>query len=80
MCSAVSVLAQTTLIGLGEVVGLDVKYRIEDGYLECKLPEVLSDMDRIKAQAILKTMYMGLRNIQESYSKYVDIVEEKEEV
>ena len=37
VCAAVSILSQTILIGLVEVLKQDVRYEISDGYLEFSL-------------------------------------------
>jgi len=77
VCSAVSVLAQTALLGLLKVAEAEVDYRLEEGYLECSLAGADSDRKRIMCEAILETMYEGLKSIRESYIKYIDIVEEE---
>ena len=72
VCAAVSVLTQTALLGLGQyIVGID--YEIEaSGHLECKLPG-LNEVDGIRAEAILETMVLGLKNIEKNYPGYVEI-------
>ncbi len=77
VCSAVSALAQTAILGLLKVAEADATYKIDEGYLVCNLINAGSDRKRIMCEAILGTMQAGLKNIQESYIKYVDIVEEE---
>ncbi len=77
VCSAVSVLTQTAVLGLLRIAEADIDYKIDEGYLYCKLNNNLSEMQAIKAQAILKTMYEGIKNIRESYSKYIIILEKR---
>ncbi len=77
VCSAVSALAQTALLGLLKVAEADVAYKIDEGYLTCNLKNADSDRKRIMCEAIFGTMQVGLKNIQESYIKYIDIVEEE---
>ncbi|MDR5657900.1 ribosomal-processing cysteine protease Prp [Serpentinicella sp. ANB-PHB4] len=72
VCSAVSVLSQTTLLGLYEVAEIKVDYEIQDGYLRCSVPESISSEARKKANLLIDTMIIGMRNISESYSKYID--------
>ena len=78
VCSAVSVLAQTALIGLQDVVGIEATYEIKDGYLKCQMPFVKEKEKMIKANAILDTMVLGLNNIKKNYSSFIqmDIKEE----
>jgi len=77
VCSAVSVLAQTALLGLLKVAKVDVGYKIHDGYLTCEIQDTELDRKRIMCDAILETMYEGLKSIKESYIKFIDIVEEE---
>jgi len=78
VCSAVSVLTQTALIGLVKVAGIEADDKLEDsGYLKCEIPGELTEIARIKSSAILDTMLEGLANIKDSYKNYIDIVEEE---
>ncbi len=78
VCSAVSVLTQTAVLGLLRIAEADIDYKMDEGYLSCNLNNDLSELQSIKAQAILKTMYEGIKNIRESYSKYITILEKGE--
>jgi len=77
VCSAVSVLAQTALLGLLKVAEADVDYKIHEGYLACAIKDAGLDKKRVMCEAILETMYEGFKSIKESYIKYIDIVEEE---
>lgn len=77
VCSAVSALTQTALLGLIKVAKADVDYEMDEGYLSCLVKEAESDTVRTMCYAILETMYEGILNIQESYTKYIDIVQEE---
>lgn len=77
VCSAISALAQTAILGLLKVAEAEVGYKIDEGYLMCSLKDTESDRKCIMCEAILETMYEGLKNIRESYEKYIDIVEEE---
>lgn len=78
VCSAVSVLTQTAVIGLVKVAKINAEYKIEEGNLRCKLPKIDSELEKAQCSAILDTMYEGLRNIKESYKEYIDIIEKEE--
>jgi uncharacterized protein YsxB (DUF464 family) len=80
VCSAISALTQTAVQGLKMVAGIDIQYKIMDrsGYLDCRLPEVLDDKQRLMGTAILETMYIGLKNIEKGYKKHIDIRENEE--
>lgn len=73
VCAAVSVLGQTTVLSLYHIVNLDIEYEVKKGYLKCKLPGNLKDKELQDAKLLIDTMLLGLENIQESYSQYMDI-------
>jgi len=76
ICSAISMVSQTTLIGILEVLKVEVEYCIEDGFLSLSLEE--KSMDEIeKCQVLLKTMLLGLKNIQISYGDYINVIVEE---
>lgn len=77
VCAAISALTQTTILGLCEVLKIQASYKISEGYLECKLPDDLTEEKQLQAHNLLETMVLGIKNIQESYSKYI-IVHDKE--
>ena len=77
VCSAISVLAQTAVIGLGEYLQEgSFKYSISDGYLKCTLQNNLTVEENQAAQVILKTMYLGIKSIEEGYAAHVRILKE----
>jgi len=77
VCAAVSMLTQTIILGLCEVVKIQVSYEIAEGLLFCRIPDDLSKQDRQQTNNLLETMVLGIKNIQESYSEYI-IVHDKE--
>lgn len=79
VCSAASAVAQTALQGLKMVANIDIKYKIKDGYLDCSLPKELTEKQLLMSTAILETMFIGLKNIEQSYKKHI-YVRENEEV
>ncbi|MEC9488138.1 MAG: ribosomal-processing cysteine protease Prp [Halanaerobium sp.] len=75
VCAAISVLLQTTLLGLLEVAGVTARYEKEEGNLTCKLnPE---ETGNEKAQTLLQTMKLGLLQIEEDHPEYLVIREEE---
>ena len=78
VCAAVSVLAQTTLMSLIEVCGIDedeIKYSIDDekGILDVNIPKTIDTDIRNKVQIVLKTLELGIKSIIESYPGYVTL-------
>lgn len=72
VCSAISVISQTILIGILEVLKVDAEYLIDNGFLSFSI-EKLSDDDIKKCQVLIKTMLLGLKNLEISYEKYIKI-------
>lgn len=75
VCSAVSAVTQTALLGLIDVVGASCDYRIdESGFIKCMLRE--DDTEKLKtADTVLRVMYKGLCSIQDNYGKYLRVSE-----
>ncbi len=77
VCAAVSMLTQTIVLGLIDVIGIQVDYEIADGFLRCEIPKSLSTHNRLQTNNLVETMVLGLKNIEKSYSEYI-IVHDKE--
>lgn len=74
VCAAVSAITQTALLGLIEFLENEIQWKIDDqGYLECWLAQELEPAKQEKAQLILHTMELGLRNIQQGYEQYLTV-------
>lgn len=78
VCAAISVLSQTTLMGLVEVLhlnGNEIFYKIDDntGYLNVELKEIKDENDLKNSQILLKTFKLGIESIRESYPDNVKI-------
>ena len=73
VCAAVSALTQSAYLGLSELTNARVECSQSDGNLRVELLPETSDEDREKAQLILGSMLLGLRAIEENYSKYLKI-------
>lgn len=75
VCSAISALTQTAVIGLTELVGLNPALDIRPGGMYCMLEQDTIGTDLEKAELILNTMAMGLGSIAETYGDYIRIDE-----
>ncbi|KAB3535902.1 ribosomal-processing cysteine protease Prp [Alkaliphilus pronyensis] len=73
VCAAVSVLGQTTILGLYEVLEIKATYKIDNGYLQCSIPDDLTEKQRYDVNILLETMVVGLKNIKAGYYEYIDI-------
>lgn len=79
VCAAVSILAWATVNGLRQRLGLKPAVRADkrSGDLECRLPADVPSPLAERAQDLLETMVLALRDVagQQRYRKYVRIIE-----
>ena len=65
ICNSVSVLSQGALIGMEEVLKLDIKYEINDGFLHINLSNLkIEDLE--KCQVLLLTFEKSIESLIES--------------
>jgi len=62
ICNSVSVLAQSVIIGLDEVLKLNSTYEINDGYLKLDLQD-FNQEELSQAQVLLKTFEKSLESV-----------------
>lgn len=62
ICNSVSVLSQSLIIGLENVLELNCSYELYDGYINLNLSDLDED-ELIKAQVLLKTFEVSLESI-----------------
>lgn len=76
LCSSVSMLAQSTLYGIGEVLKYSPKYKVENGFVNCDISD-FSEEHKINCQVLLKTMEVTIYKLLEekSYSKYITLID-----
>lgn len=77
ICNSVSVLSQSAIIGLDEVLKLNVNYEISDGHLALNL-NGFSEDEIEKAQVILKTFDKSLESVILSLDQMFGINKRKE--
>ena len=77
VCNSVSVLGQSVIIGLDEVLKLNVNYEISDGYLSLNL-DGFNGEEIEKAQVILKTFEKSLESVILSLDEMFGIKKRKE--
>jgi hypothetical protein len=68
VCNSVSVLSQSVLIGLDEVLKLNCSYEIAEGYLKLDLSDFTKE-ELEKAQVLLKTFEKSLESVVLSLEK-----------
>lgn len=75
VCAALSSIVQTAILGLLSVVGIDVNMKRDDekGYISAELPEKMTEKQRIQAAAILDTCLLGIGDLYEGYSDFINL-------
>ena len=75
VCAALSSIVQTAVLGLMGVAGLNVKFKRDDnaGYIRVDLPDETSERERHYADVILETMLMGVADLYEGYSDFIEL-------
>ena len=69
VCAGISSLAQAALLGIGEHLHREVDYKVTSGELTMRLKGAPDEL----TEAILRTMLMGLREIEKLSPKAVRI-------
>ena len=77
VCSAVSILAYTTIRSLIEVVKLPedkIQYIKDDetGFLKLEIKNISNDKNK-EVELIMRTFEVGIKSIMESYPKYITL-------
>ena len=75
VCSALSSIVQTAVLGLLTVANINVECNRDDkrGFLELIVPENLSESQRHDADIILNTMLMGVSDLYEGFSDFIEL-------
>lgn len=72
ICAAISAVGYTITGALQELCGAE-EYSESDGNLEMKLPENMSGEQWAKAQTILNTLEIGLKQIETQYPRHIQV-------
>ena len=75
VCAGISSITQTALLGLLKVAKVKVDYKADEetGYLMFKIVEDLDEAKRRECDAILETMLVGIKDLQDGFSKYIKV-------
>ena len=73
VCSAVSAIVQTAVLGLTRVLKIKIDLLIEEGILQFKIPKNINNNMYSKVNIILNTMVIGLSEIEKSYDEHIEI-------
>lgn len=77
VCAGISSVSQTALIGLTDVLGIDVETTIDEdkGYLKVVLPDNLPTRQAEDARLVIATMCAGIKDFESGFPKYVNLEE-----
>ncbi len=76
VCSGISALTNTTVLALEQLVKLSLQIEADPdtAFLECRWSNAEA-VQQTQADLLLKTMYLGLREIQKQYPKNLSLRE-----
>lgn len=72
VCSAVTAVSLSIGDGILEILNLNPTYEMKDGFLNMNLSN-LNENDLDNSQILMKTLLLGLQNIEKLYSKYLKV-------
>lgn len=78
VCAAVSALAQTLYFSLVRVLKLEVKADVREGYLALELPKNLPEPLAHDVELLVKSLAVGLEEIDKSYPGILRFSESQE--
>ncbi|RQD70615.1 MAG: ribosomal-processing cysteine protease Prp [Tindallia sp. MSAO_Bac2] len=73
VCAAISVLAQTMILGINRTLESEPEWSAEEGDLVCIVPENITNEQRTQINTLLETMVLGFENIQSQYPEAIRI-------
>ena len=77
VCAAVSILTQTVLFALEDLLGLKTPAMVREGYLLITSPVEIEQEKEEKYYLLLETMLLGLKETARSYPRHILYVEKK---
>lgn len=75
VCSALSSIVQTALMGILIVAGVNAKTKRDDdkGFLSIEIPDGLDSDQQRDVDVITKTMLLGISDLNEGFSDYIEL-------
>ena len=75
VCSALSSIVQTALMGILMVAGVNANTKRDDdaGYLSIEIPNNLDKDTLHDVDVITKTMFLGISDLNEGFSDYIEL-------
>lgn len=76
ICSGVSAISQTIVLGITQVLKTDASIIMEEGDISLSLYKS-SEEDIDRCQTLLETMKLGLISMEKGYGDYINVIEEE---
>ncbi|MBE7022451.1 MAG: ribosomal-processing cysteine protease Prp [Ruminococcaceae bacterium] len=76
VCAAATTAAMTAVNGLTDIAAIRLTPEVSPGYIDCALPEGLSERERRDADVLLESMVLTFLNLAEQYAAYISIQEQ----
>ena len=75
VCAALSSIVQTAVLGILQVAKIDAEYKVDErkGYLRLTLPSDMSKDRRHDANVILNTLFLGISDLYQSFSDFIEL-------
>jgi uncharacterized protein YsxB (DUF464 family) len=73
VCSAVSALTQAALLGLTDVVKLDINFTRRDGLLQFSVPKDITRAERHDCDIVLDTLAAALADLCKGYGDFIKL-------
>lgn len=75
VCSALSSIVQTALMGILIVAGVNAKFERNDerGFLSIEIPDGLDESKKHDVDVILNTLQLGISDLNEGFSDYIEV-------
>ncbi len=75
VCAAVSMLVQSVLFGMEDLLEIKPPQTLEEGYFLLSIPDGIESGKREKFLLLLETMLLGLKETARTYPNHVDYKE-----
>ncbi len=75
VCAGISSIIQTAILGVKNILKVDIMSTRDDGIIEIVVPQELDSKKKADIQIILETMLCGLKDLGSSYPNNINIKE-----
>lgn len=77
VCSAISTLTESLANGLTEIAKIDAQIVLDETipHISITLPQNLTDEQLKNSQILMKSTYLGIKNVADGYPKFIKIKE-----